>query len=351
MANSKRKNVDNLVRKEVATFLLDNPDYTGSDLKKKVEKSLKRKGLHYNFSERTYQNIKSEISPNLDDAALDRPWDMGSLNDNPIPLESIAILLSLQNSKRSEGQLMITVREAKWLSRLYSLGQFVGTGSDRLQSVNTMVTWAQAYALREKVCKVVGIDCDTSDLDQNLSGDFNLALEKWEWRILVNAIEGHLIKDEQTLRTTVYTLETMLLEIEFLRYSLGKPDLDLDSWDIYVQILHCLPDSVKSTLRAVTPEQAKQFFISLREWVKQNPEWVKQHPRADELSDHIRESMEKDCAQVASKIVSSIKKSKGKKVVVKESISISQLSIQVGEEFRRLHGMVDKERKDDERSA
>lgn len=318
MANHKRRNVDNPVRKEVATFLLDNPGYTGKDLKKNVERSLKRKGLHYNFSERTYQNIKTEISHNIGDNTLDKPWDMGSLNDNPISSESIPILLSLQNSKRSEGQLMITVREAKWLSRLYSLGQFVDTSSDRLQSVNTMATWAQAYAVREKVCELAGIDCDTSDLDRGLLGDFSASLEKWEWRYLVDAIGGHSIKDEKTFRTTVYTLETMLVEIEFLRYSLGKPDLDLDSWDMYVQILQCLPDSVKSALRTLGREQAKQFFIALRDWVKQNPEWVKQHPRTgDEVSNDVKESMGKDCSQVALKIVSSIKKSKGEKDGVK----------------------------------
>ena len=311
MANRKRKNVDGVLRKEVATFLLDNPDYTGRDLKRNIERSLKRKGLDYNFTERTYQNIKAEISPNIGASTLDKPWDMGSLNDNPIPPESVPILLSLQNSKRSEGQPMITVREAKWLSRLYSLGQFVDTSSDRLQSVNTMATWAQAYALREKVCKLAGIDCDTSDLDRDLSGDFSASLNRWEWRFLSDILTktgpGHLIKDDKTVLATIYMLETMLIEIEFLRYSLGKPDLDLDSWDMYVQILQCLPDSVKSALRNVTPEQARQFFISLREWVKQNPEWVKQHPRTgDEVGNDVTESMRKDCSQVALKIVSSI---------------------------------------------
>ena len=338
MANRKRKNVDSVVTREVAAFLLDNPGYTGKDLKKNIERSLKRKGLNYNFTERTYQNIKAKIWPNIGDSTLDKPWDMGSLNHNPIPSESIPILLSLQNSKRSEGQPMMTVREAKWLSRLYSLGQFVGTGSDRLQSANVMATRAQAYALREKVCEVAGVDCDTSDLDQGLLGDFNIALDKWEWRFLFDIITktgpDHLIKDEKTLRTTLYTLETMALEMEFLRYSLGRPDLDLDSWDVYVQILQCLPDAVRSDLRTLGREQAERFFISLRQWVKN-------HPRiGDEVSNDVKESMEKDCSQVALKIVSLAKKSKGKRGRVKESMSVVSLAALIAEG-------IDKERRKD----
>jgi hypothetical protein len=148
----------------------------------------------------------------------------------------------------------------------------------------------------------------------------------------------------------MYTLETMVIEIEFLRYSLGKPDLNLDGWDMYVQILQCSPDSVKSVLRNVTPEQAKQFFISLREWVKQNPEWVKHHPRTgDEVSNDVKESMKKDCSQIALKIVSSIKKSKGKKDGVKEDfMSVSSIAAAAVEGFKRHLGeMVDKEDSDE----
>jgi len=119
-----------------------------------------------------------------------------------------------------------------------------------------------------------------------------------------------------------------------------------------VQILQCLPDSVKSVLRTVTPEQGKQFFLSLREWVKQNPKWAKQHPRTDELSDDVRELMEKDCSEVALKIFSSIKKSKRKKDGVKESTSISQIASITGEEFHRQQGgTVDKKRKAAKRSS
>ena len=58
---TKRQNTDNLVKDTVADFLIENPDYSGSKLKKLVESQLRARGFRYDFTVRTYENIKKQL--------------------------------------------------------------------------------------------------------------------------------------------------------------------------------------------------------------------------------------------------------------------------------------------------
>jgi hypothetical protein len=355
-----RGHAPNITKKVESVILLvkgTNQKFSANQVRNHIKHNLKLYKLNENQIP-SVRSIQDRLSTpenlrkveKIRNSSPDKAWSIGSLTKYDLAASAIPILLAIQNDRRQNGQPLLTVGEARWVGRLSSLFEYHKLDLNQPESLNIIATWAQTYELREKVCNLEGVDVDTSDLDQGLSGDFSTSLDKWEWRLLVDAIRGHSIKDEQTFRTTMYTLETMVIEIEFLRYSLGKPDLNLDGWDMYVQILQCSPDSVKSVLRNVTPEQAKQFFISLREWVKQNPEWVKHHPRTgDEVSNDVKESMKKDCSQIALKIVSSIKKSKGKKDGVKEDfMSVSSIAAAAVEGFKRHLGeMVDKEDSDE----
>ena len=197
-----KKIVNSIVENEVASFLLENPDYTGKELKRKVQNSLQGKGFKYNFTVRTYQNIKAKIYPRLGgDNPLDKPWAIGSCIKHDIPADMIPALINIQQLIKTQQLIMeqITIREAKWFARLYSVVQkltkkqhrnaafalelyqllvndFRGSpqferehpGTSELDPVELywLVIIGCQYANKEKVSELIERkDVDTSDLD------------------------------------------------------------------------------------------------------------------------------------------------------------------------------------------
>ncbi len=340
-------NITKKVESVVIVVKGNNPKFTANLIRQHIKQNSNIYKLRDNQipSARSIQNRLSNPEnrrkvEKMKDNSLDKAWSMGRLAKDELSPEAIPMLLEIQEQRRIDEQSPLSIREAKWVSRLCHLKQHGDVGSDEMRTSITIATWAEAYALREKLCYVAGVDCDTSDLDQGLSSDFNASLGEWELRFLADAVmktePGHLIKDERTFRTTFYTLATMRVEMEFLRYWLGRPDFDMDSWDQYVQILEALPDSIRSALHIFGREHVEQFFMSLREWVRLNPEWVHQHSRLDQAGDG--EIMGEDCSEVALRVFSSITKSEKKKAVVRKSSLISQIASQAGEGFDRQFG-------------
>lgn len=194
MKNSekKRKNVDRVVKEEVAHFLIENPDYTGDDLKKKVEKALKLKKLHYNFTERTYQSLKSKMDLNSNNP-LDKPWSIGACNKANIPASIIPLLLreveSIGNFKifndpakddqwtdNYKKQRMLTIRQAQWFAKLEPLilpkAKELYPDNEQRQYA-CLIIYGKRYAEREKIAEIMGESYPyTADLDKlDLSPD------------------------------------------------------------------------------------------------------------------------------------------------------------------------------------
>jgi hypothetical protein len=63
----------------------------------------------------TIQKMLSKLPKELDE--IDNPWDILSLSEFPIPPEAIPIVLDVS----MESKQTLTIREAKWLGRLYKL--------------------------------------------------------------------------------------------------------------------------------------------------------------------------------------------------------------------------------------
>lgn len=87
------KNVNDVVRNAVAEALLVNPEYTARELKREAEKILRQKGFNYKYTERTYLNLKKELSPKAGPTDLDKPWTIGCCVKANIPAEMIPKLL------------------------------------------------------------------------------------------------------------------------------------------------------------------------------------------------------------------------------------------------------------------
>jgi hypothetical protein len=80
-------------------------------------------------------------------------WNMGTLNNFPIPSEAIAFILRVQNSGGHFGKF--TIRQALWVARLYQVIQDVALVND--------LSWH--YALREKICQLSKTPFDTTHYD------------------------------------------------------------------------------------------------------------------------------------------------------------------------------------------
>lgn len=145
-----KQKVTEVVEKKVAAFLLKDPEYTAKNLKREVEKALREDGKTYKFTERTYNNIKNRILPNITkDNPLDQKWSIGACEKNNIPDDMIPLLMEQMKvfrrfdelkkqlphlsyaelealpSEQTEGyfelERPLTVRAARWMARLKPL--------------------------------------------------------------------------------------------------------------------------------------------------------------------------------------------------------------------------------------
>lgn len=109
----------------------------------------------------------------------DSPWQLGVLHDHKyeidysIPADALQIILEIQKNIYKN----ITVRQVKWLTRIYKvlkvqpIPQFVRNNQNNYWYYFNCYIWASMYADRERVADISGTSCDTSDLDSGLLED------------------------------------------------------------------------------------------------------------------------------------------------------------------------------------
>lgn len=189
----KKRMVNGIVENQVTVALLENPDSSAPELKRNVEKELKKKGYNYRFTERTYLNIKKALLPNLGPEPIDQPWTVGACIKYDIPAQFIPLLLNEQkkglefktkyfdthdNTQADKFNILLTVREARWFVKLYpgiiELAKKQYPDDTQMQ-VNCVVVLARQYARRERVAKILGKDYpETKDIDKFLmQGDLS----------------------------------------------------------------------------------------------------------------------------------------------------------------------------------
>lgn len=233
----RKKIVNGVVRDTVVNVLLENSDYTAGELKHLAEKALKQKGYNYKFTERTYLNLKKELSPNIGPTELDKPWTVGSCVKANIPGDMIPLLLAeqkrglkakearLSNSrwdftikgkKLSERELedftqhlaeraILTIRQGQWLAKLYPV--LIGSAlkqypNNPLIQANSIIVKAKLYAHREQVAEILNSASypDTSDIDSHFDdlSQERMSLDIYEYSGLVEYYEKRKVKNERT---------------------------------------------------------------------------------------------------------------------------------------------------------
>ncbi len=155
-----------MVKDEAASVLLDKRTSTAFELKREVEKRLKKKGYNYKFTDRTYLNIKNSLLPNLGDKPIEQPWGIGACAEyyDRISPESIPILMRVEQLK---GLQTFSIRQAIWVSRLYPLIMETYNNEDEKFKVDIWA-WSSTYAHMERVSEMTNSKLDTSELDQAL---------------------------------------------------------------------------------------------------------------------------------------------------------------------------------------
>lgn len=94
---------------------------------------------------------------NHPESSLDEIWSLGSLVEHPIPPEAMpAVMLAYKKALAEKSEL--TVRQAKWIARLYKV----------IESPDLLWDWAWEYAMAEWLSEITNQPFDTTELDLQL---------------------------------------------------------------------------------------------------------------------------------------------------------------------------------------
>lgn len=105
---------------------------------------------------------------------LDKPWRISTLVKHPISSEALPIVLERWVNREKEGK-PLTIREAKWVARLYPIFKAYGK---RLRDENLAMSMIEfptrIYALHERIAELTGVEARLTGLDllmwQNMTG-------------------------------------------------------------------------------------------------------------------------------------------------------------------------------------
>jgi hypothetical protein len=210
-----RGNAPQELRDKVRLLLYQDDKLTGKEL---------QDGLDKTYSVRTYQALKDAEMPRaqrMRENQLDKPWHLHCTPD--LPAEAIARILEVQQATpkfivlppslrdpTSEYSVVLegnrhtaipkamTVREAKWVARLYAVRN--------LKSTITLMHAAHMYALAEILTEIGtgNHTLDTTHLDAIIMGkdvetslsEYFMGLGKPEWLGLVQAYVNRITNGE-----------------------------------------------------------------------------------------------------------------------------------------------------------
>jgi hypothetical protein len=162
------------VKLEIWRLKKAHTDWITEKIRKELLKEFKGTRIHIPQVS-TINNILNEGKDKTVHNPLDDLWSLaGSIKYN-IPDEASFLLLEV--AKRT-GKLPFTIREARWIYRLYPLlekalqEQYSAKRSDQIDKI---VEISQFYAYQEEIREIEGISNNTYNLDKKvlIENDFN----------------------------------------------------------------------------------------------------------------------------------------------------------------------------------
>ena len=130
------------------------------------------------------KHCKSLRGPNqtVESKGYDKPWQLGSLNDCPLPPESIPYIMAVNNWAGKQKERFteaayppVTIRQAKWISYLQPIYVML-----KPKRFSWLWGWSKAYAVKERLHEMENEEAgegkkapfDTTELDEAMySGD------------------------------------------------------------------------------------------------------------------------------------------------------------------------------------
>lgn len=135
------------------------------------------------------QKFLKPVNAKLDEPSpLDTPWHLGTLKENPLPVEVISNVLAIKDWGEKHPDIFgnphkpLTIRQAIWASRLHSVYKLLLAGKTKGMNKKMDVDkwlweWSDAYAQYERICELSGTPPNTTALDRGLwSGGTPIAM-------------------------------------------------------------------------------------------------------------------------------------------------------------------------------
>jgi hypothetical protein len=188
---SQGKKTPEEVKQKVRELLFENEKLIGKELKDAVENDPAFSKL--NITERTFQSIKKKELPGikiLKASVPENTWSLGALgNTNEITPEAVPHIIEMQKWASMQKESIndqpfppITVRQAKWISRILPLYFSIVSHDETLSAVNLphvnplsvklgwLWRWSKVYSIEERLYELAGKQGapDTSELDAAL---------------------------------------------------------------------------------------------------------------------------------------------------------------------------------------
>ena len=305
--------VNRVVESEIARFLLENPDYTAVELKRKVERSLKQKGFNYKFTDRTYLNKKKEFAPNINkENPLDKPWTVGACIKYDISPDVIPVLIKIMQVVVAGH---ITIRQARWFARLYpSVQKLMRKQSQNQNFISTLQTLS--YSQHELGIQLPGIELVSEEQISKLREFYRSEPEQSNqhaeltWLVLigvsyakaeqVSELVGEDYPDTSELDKLLLIPEDLSIEalIDGGRSAFATPKQRKQREDILANFKGLSSEELELKFGKLTPHQVDYVndllhavtsgFVSAHKWEEQHPEEYAEIKKLWEAKEHER---------------------------------------------------------------
>jgi hypothetical protein len=130
-----------------------------------------------------YMTVHKEDRAKMRQDPEEKSWSLAMLTDYPVPFECIAVLLDVQSLRRRSKRSLLSVREARWVVRVYQsiMSSHKYRGNMPVNTLRNVDFWSYVYANYELASKM-GKLVDFTELDWELfeSGGYIEKTKQWQ---------------------------------------------------------------------------------------------------------------------------------------------------------------------------
>jgi hypothetical protein len=262
------------VKRFIAEINDEHPEWVAKEVKNEVQSRLKYLGHQAKPDWPGISTVQIELKKIREEREngplpIDGPWSIGSLAKYDIPSEAVSKVLEIQAIRATHEPL--TIREAKWIGRLYSV----------TDEIMELAVWAAMYANEEKICDLANIEKDTSDLDSAVHSRLVTATPYFNWLFRQTWIPDSYkrqVAEEQALKyERLWGLE------------MDRPDFSLKGWFMYATSLQFMV--LYSKRSEEIPKKQRELLVIRQREIARTEGWILQ-AELEKHRDLIRSTIE-----------------------------------------------------------